>query len=118
MLINELPYYMVRALFLTIIIELFVALLLKVREKKDILNIVLVNILTNPIVVSVSVFFNYRYGLMGRKISLIVLELTAYFVEGFIYYKYLKYRKINPFLLSIILNLSSYLIGEVINYYC
>ena len=49
---------MCRALVLTIIIEVAVALSLKVRDKKDLLNIVLVNFLTNPLVVSISVFFN------------------------------------------------------------
>ncbi len=116
MLINELPYYMGRALFLTIIIEGFVALLLGVRDKKDFLNVALVNLLTNPLVVSISVFFNLRYGLEGRRYALIVLEIWAFFMEGFVYHKCLKYKKINPYLFSILLNMSSYLIGEVINY--
>ena len=116
MLINELPYYMVRALVLTIILEVIAAFMFMVRDKKDFLNIILANILTNPLVVSISVYFNLKYGLEGRRYSLIILELSAFFVEGFIYSRYLKYRKINPYLLSIFLNMASFLFGEVINF--
>ena len=51
MSLNNLPLILVRCLLLTIIIELVVALILSVRDKKDILNIILVNVLTNPVVV-------------------------------------------------------------------
>ena len=71
------------------------------------INIVLVNVLTNPLVVSLSVYMNLRYGLMGRRVSLVFLEIWAFYTEGFLYRRYLKYKNINPYLLSIVLNLSS-----------
>jgi len=43
--------YMLLCLFSTIIIEVLVAILCGVRDKKDILNIILVNAFTNPLVV-------------------------------------------------------------------
>ena len=98
----------------TILIEGIIAFILGYR-KKDLINIILVNILTNPIVVTISVYFNVKYGLFERNTSLIVLEVLTLFIEGFIYYKVLKRRKINPFLLSLILNFSSYFIGIFIN---
>lgn len=116
MIINNLPYIMLRALICTIIIEVCVALLLKVRNKKDILNIVLVNCLTNPLVTSIPVYVNIRYGVMQRHVTLGTLEIITLIVEGYIYLKVLNYKKINPFILSLILNLSSYLIGNIINY--
>ena len=115
MRLADLPYIMIQCLLATIIIECTVAFILKYR-KKDLLNVLLVNVLTNPLVVTIPVFFNVKYGVTGRTISLIVLELLVLIVEGFIYNKHLTKRNINPYVLSIILNALSYLIGEVINY--
>jgi hypothetical protein len=116
MSINELPLIMLRCLILTIIIEIVISLILGYR-KKDLLNVLLVNIITNPIVTSVPVYFNVNYGLKYRNISLLILELLVLVVEGFIYKKYLEKRNINPYILSFILNASSFLIGEIINYF-
>ena len=116
MLINDLPLIMLRCLILTIIIEVIIGLILKIKNKKDILNIILANIITNPIVVSIPVYINIKFGLLERNICLIILEILTLFVEGFIYKKVLNYKKINPYLISLILNMSSYLIGEIINY--
>lgn len=116
MLINDLPLIMLRCLVLTIIIEVIVGLILKINNKKDIINIILVNFITNPIVVSIPVYINIKFGLLERNICLIILELLTLFIEGFIYKKVFNYKKINPYLISLILNISSYLIGEIINY--
>lgn len=113
---NTLYGTMFRCLLVTLIIEIIVAFILGVRNKKDFINIVLGNILTNPLVVSISIYINIRYGLSIRDMWIIFLELMAFIVEGSIYYKVLNYKKINVFLLSLLLNLSSYFIGEVINY--
>ena len=51
-----------------------------------------------------------------QKISLIILEVLTLFVEGFVYSKVLKYKKINPYLISLILNCSSYFLGELVNH--
>lgn len=115
MRLSDLPYVMVKCLVFTIIIEVTIAFILGHR-KKDLLNVLLVNILTNPIVSSVPVYFNVKFGLKYRNISLFVLELLVLVVEGFIYKKYLNRKKINPYLLSLILNGASYFIGVIINY--
>ena len=44
----------------------------------------------------------------------IIMEIIVLFVEGTIYNKYFKYKKINPYLVSLILNASSYFIGGII----
>lgn len=116
MTIDELPIVMTRCLLFTILIELIVALILGVRDKKDILNIILVNIMTNPLLVSVTVYITYN-RIFNRIASIVILELLIVIIEGFTYKKVLKYKKINPFILALILNFSSYFIGEIINYF-
>ncbi len=115
MIINDIPIIMIRCLLCTIIIEVLVALVLKVKNKKDVINIILVNILTNPIVVIIPIFIAFNYGIQYQKITLYILEVVTVIVEGFIYLKVLNHKRINPFLLSLVLNLSSYLIGLLIN---
>ena len=114
MFISDLPKVMLISLTITIIIEVGISLVLGYR-KRDIINILLVNILTNPLLNSVIVAINYYYGLKARNISLIILEILVVLCEGFIYQKYLQKRKINGYLLSLILNISSYGLGLLIN---
>ena len=115
--INDIPEIMLRSLLFTIIIEILVALIIGIKNKKDIINILLVNLLTNPIVTSIPIVFNVYFGILSRNIVLYTLEILTFLIEGIIYFKTIKYRKINPFLISLILNLSSYFIGELLNKY-
>ncbi len=114
-MLNLLPYYMIRSLACTLIIEIVFSLILGVRNRKDIVNIALVNIMTNPIVVSVSFVTGFVYGSDARLIALVILEIFALVSEGFVYIRTLRYGKINPFLLSLLLNGASYGIGLIIN---
>lgn len=113
--LNNIPVLMARCLILTIIIELVLALILGIRNKKNIINVILVNVITNPIVVLTPILIYLKFGHTMEIISIIVLEVLTVIVEGLIYKKVLDYKKINPILLSLILNAASYLIGEVIN---
>ena len=115
MRINDLPNIMIKCLLCTILIEVLIGIIIGVKNKKDILNIVLVNLLTNPVVVSIPIYIMVRKGMNARYYSLAILEVLTVFVEGFIYSKVFKYKKINPYLVSLILNIGSYLIGMVIN---
>lgn len=99
----------------TIVIEILVSFFIGVRDKKDVFNVLLVNVLTNPLVVSISYLVNLRYGLFRKNIVLIFLELFAFLIEGFIYKRVLEYKKINGYLVSLILNIISYSLGIVIN---
>ncbi len=112
--ISDLPKVMLISLVSTIIIEVTVAFILHYR-KKDLVNVILVNILTNPLLNSLVVAINYYYGLKARNISLYILEVLVVLVEGFIYWKYLDRKKINGFILSLILNIASYGLGLLIN---
>lgn len=115
MSINNIPFILIKCLLLTIIIELIIALILGVRDKKDIINVILVNVITNPIVVMSQILLYLRFGYKIEIIGVIILEILVVPVEGLIYKKVLDYKKINPILLSLILNVSSLLIGGFIN---
>lgn len=112
--INELPLIMLICLISTIVIELIMSLLLGMRNKKDILNVILVNIMTNPLVVSILMYITYN-RLFNTTISIIILEILVILTEGFAYKKVLTFDKINPYVLSLILNISSYFIGGLLN---
>lgn len=112
--INELPLIMLICLSSTIVIELIMSLLLGMRNKKDILNVTLVNIMTNPLVVSILMYITYN-RLFNTTISIIILEILVILTEGFTYKKVLTFDKINPYVLSLILNISSYFIGGLLN---
>lgn len=109
-----LPVGMIICLSLTIAIETFIALLFKIKNIKDFINITLANLITNPLVVSICFYFNIYHGLLISNIIMAILEIIAILVEGFIYKKYLKFDKINPYVLSLILNLTSYVIGGLL----
>lgn len=113
--LRDLPLIMIKCLLITIVIEVIIGIICGVRKKKDILNIVLVNIFTNPLVVSIPVFITVYVSFKARVPVLIILELFAFVSEGFIYKRVLDFKKINPYLLSLILNCGSYFIGELIN---
>ncbi len=114
MLIRDLPIVMVRCLLITVFVEVIIAFILKYR-KKDLLNVMLVNILTNPLLNSTAVYINFYYGLKAREIFVVIFEIIVVIIEGMIYHKYMNRRKINGYLLSLILNVSSYIIGLIIN---
>lgn len=117
MYLYSLPKMMIICLFTTLTIEVIVSLLLKIKEKKDLLNIILVNTLTNPILVASTALIRVVIGIKYQLPSTIIFELIAFFTEGFIYNKVLKYKKINGYILSLILNISSYSIGHIVNYF-
>lgn len=114
-MINDIPKYLLIALVCTLIIEISIGVLIGIKDKKDIINITLVNILTNPILNSLCYMVYFYKGIYYYKISIIFLEIIVFIVEGLIYKKYLNYKKLNPFILSLILNVSSYGIGLIIN---
>jgi hypothetical protein len=100
------------SLFLTIILETGFFLLIGKRNKKDLLLVVMVNILTNPVVVLsywlVALYTNW--GLLWVKAA---LELLAISVEGLYYKKYAQELR-RPFLFSLAANAVSFGIGEIL----
>lgn len=113
-MLEKLPFYMAECLILTILIEGAAALILGYR-KTDLLFTVLVNIMTNPVVVVSTFLVGFFFGNKVRMPVEIAAEILVVIVEGFVYYKVMDRKKINPFLLSLILNGISYGMGFVIN---
>ena len=72
---------------------------------KDILNVFLVNVLTNPILVASTTLIKVLISIKAYHIAMPIFEISAFLIEGFIYHKCLTHRKINGFLLSLILNI-------------
>ena len=115
MYIDDLPLVMLKCLTTTVIIEVIIALIIGIR-KKDILSVIIINIITNPLIVSLSVYFGFNYGIKAEKIATLVLEIIVFITEGILYNKFLEYKKINGFIISLIFNGGSYLIGKLISY--
>jgi len=114
---NPLIFALVFSLALTIIIEavfLFLSAVGK-RDKKDLLLVVLVNIITNPVVV-----LTYWLAVLytGLNVILIIIPLEAFAVltEGYYYKKYGRSFK-RPYLFSLTANMLSYGAGLLIQFF-
>ena len=100
------------ALLLTIIIEGCVAYGLKVTNKRDQLLILCINMITNPILNFILILIN-TYIPNGYTIGVYILELIVLLVEGIYFQSYLKEIKMNPYLFSLLLNGTSFLLGKI-----
>lgn len=107
------PLLMLRNLILTILIEGIGALIFKCR-KKDLLVVTLVNVLTNPCVNALPFLCLFVWGREAAICMLAALEILTVFVEGFVYSKWFDDKK-RAYLMSFLLNLTSYGIGEIMN---
>ena len=116
MTLEQLPLIMLRALALTILIECAAAWLLGVRTKRDQTIVVLANCLTNPLVVSLGAATQVFIGLSAVRPVTLVMEAAAWAAEGTVYKRTLVSDR-SPYVLSLVCNLASYLIGEVLNRY-
>ena len=109
---NALLTALLISLGLTLVFETGFFLLTGKRNKKDLLLVVLVNTLTNPLVVLLYwiAYFNTNWNTV---IIIIPLELFAVLTEGYIYKKYA--QSINrPFLFSLAANAFSFTLGFLI----
>ena len=100
------------SLGLTITLESGFFLLVGKRDKKDWLLLLLVNVLTNPVVV-LAFWLVSLYTDWNARLMLIPLELFAVLTEGFYYKKYGRsFRR--PYLFSLAANMASFGVGELI----
>jgi hypothetical protein len=98
---------------LTIVLEAGFFLIVGKRDKRDFLLLVLVNILTNPIVVLIF-WLVAVYTDCNPYIVLIPLEISAVMTEGFYYRKYGRCFS-RPFIFSLSANMVSFGVGELID---
>lgn len=100
------------AFSITIIIEIVLAYLLRIRKKEDFLNIIIINFITN---IALNIFIIISAILFNKIIiNILLLEIFILVVEGIFYKRKLSYKKINPFLISLVLNTVSYLFSLII----
>ncbi len=94
----------IKPLLLTLFFEVGAAWCLGIRHRKDLLLVVLVNILTNPPLVLLSHFLMYYLGIgRGQLITYLILEVLVVYIEYRIYKAYLLFAY-DPFKLSLLLN--------------
>ena len=99
------------ALIFTIFIELIGAILFGYREKWFLVVLVLINIMTNPLlnyVISILYNFYFNYTI------LFFLEIIVIFIEWMILIYVFSEDKKKLFILSLSMNLTSYLFGILI----
>ena len=112
MILVKMPFlaFMGGCLILTIVIEMLGAFLLGVR-KKQLWYVLLAQIMTNPLVVSVPIYAGFKYGWAAQLCTLIFFEIFAVVSEAILYKKTIQNLKIKPIPFSLILNIASYFIG-------
>jgi hypothetical protein len=104
---------MIISLIFTILIEELFVLAVGIRRKEDLLLVLLVNILTNPMVVFLYQAANY-YLKVDMRVVTVLLEAAAILVEGRYYAKYSRNIR-RPMLISLCANVTSFVIGKVIS---
>ena len=127
-MIQRLVLTMVLSLALTEAAELCAAWILGLRSRRGLCIVALVNLLTNPAVVLLSVLVP-RYSAADISYGALVaaLELWAWLTEALIYWKcrigqywenedsmVLRIPALTPFLLSSVLNLVSFTAGKLV----
>ena len=127
-MIPRLILTMAVSLVLTEIIELGTAWILQLRSREGLKIVFLVNVLTNPVVVLLSVLIP-RYSAADISYGALVasLELWAWLTEACVYWKcrigqywenedsmVLRIPAFTPFLLSSVLNLVSFTAGKLV----
>lgn len=113
------PYFMTMiqtftfCLILTIVVELFVARLLGIKNKQELLIIIAAQIFTNPIAVFItSACIDWTADSAQYYGCVVAVELAVIIVEGLIYK--LKGVSSAPWRLSILCNLASVSVGILI----
>ncbi len=127
-MIPRLILTMILSLALTEAVELCTAWVLQLRDRKGLGIVALVNLLTNPVVVLLSVLIP-RYSAADISYGALVaaLELWAWLTEACVYWKcrigqywenedsmVLRIPAFTPFLLSSVLNLVSFTAGKLV----
>jgi len=111
-MIRDLLAALVVSLALTLALETGFFLLTGKRNKKDLLLVILVNALTNPIVVLLY-WLAALYTSWNTSVVKIPLEIFAVITEGFFFMKYGQSFK-RPFLFSLAANMFSFWVGVLI----
>lgn len=102
------------ALFLTIVIELVIALFFGFRKKIEIIAIVFVNLLTNPILNYLLLVNNHFSFFKTNLLIILFLEFVVVLVEWKLLVYALQGKTKKLLLLSLLMNFCSYIAGVII----
>ena len=115
-MINDILISLVISLVLTLVFEMsfffIVRAVTRKFDKKDLLLIMMANVITNPVVV-LSYWLVTLYTNWNGVIVIAALEIVAVLVEGHIYDKYGRTFK-HPYIFSITANAFSFGVGMLI----
>ena len=103
------------SLGLTLVIEMGLAVLFRVRSKRGLLVVLLVNVMTNPAAVFLCLALGPHLGTWYLPFQLLV-EAAVVVVEGRVYRQFREELNaaLPPFLLSLVLNACSYGTGLIL----
>jgi hypothetical protein len=102
------------ALLLTEIVETTVALLLGYRRPREIIAVILVNLVTNPSL-NYLLFLNDHFGVIRQRLALVLLlEVAVVLIEWALLVFALRGNRKSLFVLSLAMNTCSYLTGVLI----
>ena len=104
---------LIKSFILTFIIEYAIIKLIFIKEKTFI-PVLLVNMLTNPLVVYIYNIMSI-YSFFYKDIALVFLELLVVIVEGYVYKYLLEIKWKTALIVSFISNVIAYLVGILIN---
>lgn len=105
--------YFLTPLGLTIIIEVIVAFLCKIRTIRDLFVVVLAQILTNPLVNLGVLYISFLNNAYYYGLYLFIIETLVLLTETFVYKNCLNDNKTSAFRIATYGNLASFGIGIV-----
>jgi hypothetical protein len=103
--------YFLTLLFLTIVIELVVAYLFGLRKKIEIITIIFINCITNPILNYLLLVNNYFFLFKTSLFIILFLEFIVILVEWKLLVFSLQEKSMKLLMLSLVMNFCSYTIG-------
>lgn len=107
---------LIKSFILTFIIEYTIIKLIFIK-KKTLIPVLLVNILTNPLIVYIYNLM-YIYSFPYKDIVTVFLELLVVIVEGYVYKYLLEIKCKIALIVSFISNMIAYLVGILISNLC
>ncbi len=102
-------------LVLTIVIEAITSFIIGYRTIKEQFVIALINIVTNPVVVYLSLVFSLIHNIVIQTCLLITIEILVVIIESIMLKKYNTQKNIPFWTISLINNGTSFILGLFIN---
>ena len=106
---------LIKSFILTFIIE-YIIIKLTFIKRKVYIPVLLVNMLTNPLVVYIYNIMSI-YSFFYKDIAVVFLELMVVIVEGYVYKYLLEIKWKKALIISFISNVVAYLVGILISLY-